>query len=55
MPCGRIRRRVMAIAVDFDGMANTAVSMLVERIKDEKDIPPRREIAGFSLVRGAST
>ena len=43
------------IALDFDGMAKTAVSMLVERIKNDcSQLPPRREAAGFRLVRGES-
>lgn len=42
------------IAVDFDGMAHNAVSMLVERIKGECDMAPRKEVASFSLMRGES-
>lgn len=43
------------IALDFDGMARSAVSMLVGRIKGEaENVPPRREVAGFRLVRGES-
>lgn len=41
------------IALDFDGMARSAVTMLVERIKDGRaDMAPRRETASFRLVRG---
>lgn len=43
------------IAVDYEGMARMAVSMLVERIKGDADgMPPRRQTAGFHLVRGES-
>ncbi|WP_165775911.1 LacI family DNA-binding transcriptional regulator [Bifidobacterium scaligerum] len=53
-PASYCSPKLSTIAVDFDGMARTAVSMLVERIKKTSDIPPRREIASFSLVRGVS-
>ena len=42
------------IAVDFDGMARSAVSMLVSRIDGDSDTPVRRETVGFRLVRGES-
>lgn len=46
------------IALDFNGMARSAVTMLVERIKRGSDggkvIPPRHETAGFRLARGES-
>lgn len=42
------------IAVDFDGMAKTAVSMLVDRIDGKVESAPRRETIGFRLVRGES-
>lgn len=43
------------IALDFDGMAKSAVSMLVDRIKGgHEQESPRSEIAGFRLVRGES-
>ncbi|MBT1172341.1 LacI family DNA-binding transcriptional regulator [Bifidobacterium sp. MA2] len=45
--------QLSTIAVDFDGMARSAVSMLIERIKGG-DMPARRETAGFSLIRGGS-
>lgn len=53
-PASYCMPRLSTIAVDFEGMARTAVSMLVERIKADGDAPARRELAGFSLVRGAS-
>ena len=45
------------IALDFDGMAKSAVSMLVERIKagqngKDRNLAPRRQTAAFRLVRG---
>lgn len=42
------------IAIDLEGMAKTAVSMLVKRIKGDADSPPCRETTGFALVRGES-
>lgn len=42
------------IAVDFDDMAEKAVSMLVERINGRTEAPPRSMAAGFRLVRGES-
>lgn len=42
------------IAVDFEGMARSAVSMLIDRIDGDVDGPARREITGFRLVRGES-
>lgn len=42
------------IAVDFDGMANMAVGMLVNRINGISPEKPLRETAGFRLIRGES-
>ena len=53
-PASYCSPKLSTIAVDFDGMADMAVSMLVERIKGGETTLPRREIAGFSLMRGAS-
>ncbi|MBT1171389.1 LacI family DNA-binding transcriptional regulator [Bifidobacterium sp. SO4] len=42
------------IAIDFDGMARSAVSMLADRINGDVTTPVRRETVGFQLVRGES-
>ncbi|MBT1181033.1 LacI family DNA-binding transcriptional regulator [Bifidobacterium sp. CP2] len=42
------------IAVDFDGMAKSAVTMLVDRMGGDVSSPVRRETVGFHLVRGES-
>ena len=42
------------IAIDFEGMAKSAVTMLVDRIRGGDALPPRRETTGFSLIRGES-
>ncbi|NMM94612.1 LacI family DNA-binding transcriptional regulator [Bifidobacterium oedipodis] len=42
------------IALDFKGMAEAAVSMVIDRIKSDGEIPPRCQTAGFRLVRGES-
>lgn len=52
-PAGYSSPLLSTIAVDFEDMARSAVSMLVDRIKGG-DAPARREVTGFSLVRGES-
>lgn len=47
--------QLSTIALDFGGIAQSAVQMLAARIKEgEKSLPPRRQVARFRLVRGES-
>ncbi len=53
-PIRYVTPSLSTIAIDFEGMAKSAVSMLLDRIDGKVTEPPRRETVGFQLVRGES-
>nr|WP_240947518.1 LacI family DNA-binding transcriptional regulator [Bifidobacterium sp. DSM 109957] len=51
-PASYASPQLSTIAVDFDGMAESAVAMLVERIRNRSEDAPKRVDSGFCLIRG---